>query len=80
MLMRQQEQLDTISQQRASPRQQDPAFDSTGLSQWKSSVGSTGVRTDDALMARYPVDDIKEKKMCDLHQSMMNISFKVAVG
>ena len=78
--MRQQEQLDTISQQRASQPQQDPAFDSTGPSQRKSIVGSTGVRADDALMARYHVDDITERKNCELHQSMKNISMKVAVG
>jgi len=90
MVMRQQEQLDTInSQQRASERQQeDPAFDDSNVvpSQLKSSVGSTPLLgdhdalMDEAPMARYPVDDITEKKMCDLHQSMKNISFKVAVG
>ena len=48
-------------------------------------MGSTAVLADrDALMdeapmALYPVDDITEKKMCDLHQSMKSISFKVAV-
>ena len=46
----------------------------------KSSVGSTGVPADDALLARYPVDDIKEKTNCELHQKMKNISMKVAVG
>ena len=35
---------------------------------------------DDALMARYPVDDITERENCELHQSMKNISMKVAVG
>lgn len=76
-----------MSQQRASERQQeDPAFHSIVPSQLKSSVGSTVVLPDrDALMdeapmARYPVDDITEKKMCDLHRSIKNISFKVAVG
>ena len=48
-------------------------------------MASTGVRADDALMddapmARYPVDDITERKNCELHQSMKNISMKVAVG
>src|SRR3990170_7436931 len=47
---------------------------------WKSSVGSTGVRADDALLARYPVDDIKERTSCELHMKMKNISMKVAVG
>ena len=31
-------------------------------------------------MARYPVDDITERKNCELHQSMKNISMKVVVG
>jgi hypothetical protein len=31
-------------------------------------------------MGRYPVDEIKGKTSCDLHQSMKNISRKVAVG
>jgi hypothetical protein len=31
-------------------------------------------------MDRYPVDDIREKTICELHQSMKNISMKVAVG
>ena len=30
--------------------------------------------------AHYPVDDITEKTDCELHMSMKNISFKVAVG
>jgi hypothetical protein len=82
MLKRQQEQMDRISQQRASPRQEqaDPALDSTVPSMRKSSVGSTGVRADDALLARYPMDDIKERTNCELHQKMKNISKKVAVG
>ena len=46
----------------------------------KSRVGSTGVRADDAPLARYPVDDIKERTNCELHQKMKNISMKVAVG
>ena len=31
-------------------------------------------------MAHYPVDDVTEKISCELHMSMKNISFKVAVG
>ena len=30
--------------------------------------------------AHYPVDDITEKTDCELHMSMKNMSFKVAVG
>ena len=76
MLKQQQEQLDKISNERASPRQEqaDPPLDIR-----RSSVGSTGVPADDALLARYPVDDIKEKTNCELHQKMKNISMKVAV-
>ena len=81
--MWQQEQIDTISQQRASQRQDeqpDPALDSTIPSMPKSSVGSTGVLAYDALLARYPVDDIKETTSCELHMKMKNISMKVADG
>jgi hypothetical protein len=31
-------------------------------------------------MDRYPVDDISGKTSCEMHQSMKNISMKVAVG
>jgi hypothetical protein len=31
-------------------------------------------------MDRYPVDDISGKTNCEMHQSMKNISMKVAVG
>jgi hypothetical protein len=31
-------------------------------------------------MDRYPVDDISGKTRCEMHQSMKNISMKVAVG
>ena len=46
----------------------------------KSSVGSTGVPADDALLAHYPVDDIQETTTCELHMKMKNISMKVADG
>ena len=46
----------------------------------KSNVGSTGVPADDALLARYPVDDIQETTTCELHMKMKNISMKVADG
>jgi hypothetical protein len=38
------------------------------------------VRADEAPMDRYPVDDIRGKTNCEMHQSMKNISMKVAVG
>src|SRR5664279_3609546 len=79
ILMRQRQQLDSLSQQRASPLQQDPLIVTTVPSQRKSSVGSTPV-VDDALMARYPVDDITERTNCELHMAMKNISMKVAAG
>jgi hypothetical protein len=31
-------------------------------------------------MDRYPVDDISRKTSCEVHQSMKNISMKVAVS
>ena len=46
----------------------------------KSNVGSTGVPADDALLARYPMDDIQETTTCELHMKMKNISMKVANG
>jgi hypothetical protein len=54
--------------------QQDPGFDSTAEpSQWKNSMASTWVKGDDAHvdeapMGHYPVDDIREKTNCELHQ------------
>ena len=41
----------------------------------RSSVGST---PGDALLDRYPVDDIMENTNCELHFKMKNISMKVA--
>jgi hypothetical protein len=40
---------------------------------------STGLGPDEAPMDGYPVDGIKDKTPCELHQSMRNISMKVAV-
>ena len=51
---------------------------SSDPSQRKSSVASMPV--DEAPMDRYPVDDLGEKRNCQLHQSMKNISMKVAEG
>ena len=84
ILQEHQEELHAIRQERASERYSP--FDSTVPSQWKSSVASTAAPADDdallhdAPMARYPVDDIQERKNCELHVSMKNISLKVAVG
>ena len=41
----------------------------------RSSVGST---PDDAMLGRYPVDDITENTNCELHVKITNISMKVA--
>jgi hypothetical protein len=38
------------------------------------------LRVDEALMDHYPVYDISGKTNCEMHQSMKNISMKVAVG
>jgi hypothetical protein len=68
-----QEQLDEIQRQGVTQLQlqQDPA--SGDPSQWQSSVASTGVWTDEALMDHYPVDNIRDRTNCELHQSMKNI-------
>ena len=46
----------------------------------KSSVGSTGVPADDALLAHYPEDDIQESTVCELHIKLKNLSMKVMDG
>lgn len=43
----------------------------------RSSVGSV---PDDAMLGRYPMDDITENINCELHVKMKNISMKVADG
>ena len=80
--MEQEEKIDTLILEWASQQQQhtDPALDSTVLSMPKSSMGSTGVLVDDALLARYPIDDINETTTCELHMKLKNIYMKVAVG
>ena len=50
-------------------------MDSTVPSMPRSSVGSA---LGDALLDRYPVDDIIENTNCELHFKMKNISMKVA--
>jgi hypothetical protein len=42
-------------------------------------MASMGVRANEAPMDRYPVDDIRDKTNCEMHQSMKNISMKVTV-
>ena len=82
--MRQQEQIDTLSQQCASQRQEYeqpyPALHSTLRTVPKSSVGSTGVPAAHALLAHNPVNDIQESTSCELHYKMNNISINVADG
>jgi hypothetical protein len=85
MFMSMQKQIQELRQTQAGPSHQlqleHPAFDSNdGPSQWRSSVASTGLGADEAPMGHYPIDEIKGKTSCELHQSMKNISTKVAVG
>ena len=76
---RQQQQIDSLSQERGSQQRQqladDPSLDSTVPSMPRSSVGSA---LGDALLDTYPVDDIIENTNCELHFKMKNISMKVA--
>jgi hypothetical protein len=86
LLARLNEQQQQIDELRGVVRQQYPALDITaGLSKRKSSVAESEAPTDDARQMieggpGYPVDGIKESTSCELHQRMMNISMKVAVG
>ena len=82
-MKRQQEQIDSISRQRASQQLQlEDHVPDAALSQQKSSVGSTQLQEPAAAppTASYPVDYVTEKTDCELHMSMRNISLKVAVG
>ena len=73
---RQQEQIDSLSQQRGSQQlADDPPMDSTVPYMPRSSVGSS---LGDALLDSYPVDDIMENTNYELHFKMKNISMKVA--
>ena len=80
--VQQQEQLDSISKQKASQLQLEGHAEAAPSDQRKSSVGSTNVENSEFQppAAHYPVDDITEKTDCELHMSMKNVSFKVAVG
>ena len=73
---RQQEQIDSLSQQRGSQQlADDPPMDSIVPSMSRSSMGSA---LGDALLDSYPVDCIMENTNCELHFKMKNISMKVA--
>ena len=76
----QQQQIDSLSQERGSQQRQQqaddrPALDSIVPSMSRSSVGSA---PGDALLDTYPVDDIGENTNCKLHFKIKNISLKVA--
>jgi hypothetical protein len=45
----------------------------------KKQHGFPEIRADEAPMDRYPVDAIRDKTYCELHQSTKNISIKLAV-
>ena len=81
-LKRQQEQLDSITQQRASQLQLEHLVVDASPSQRKSSVSSTqlDVSAFEPPAAHYPEDDITKKTNCELHMAMKNLSFQVAVG
>jgi hypothetical protein len=72
---------------RSAGPHEDHAAD-VGSQQQRSSMASTEVPAganaptiDGAPGPRYPVDDVQDiMKECELHQSMRNISFKVAIG
>ena len=51
-----------------------------GTSQRKSSVASATVGADEASNQTYPVDSITEKKTCELHEAVRNITMKAADG
>ena len=72
----QQKQIEELREQ--GPTHQLLQDSQGGPSQRRSSVASTGVGADEASMDRYPVDDIREKKSCELHVGVRNLSFKVA--
>jgi hypothetical protein len=76
MYFKQQKILEEIKSQGATQQQPEHALGDP--SQRRSSVASIGA--DEAPMDRYPMDDVREKTNCELHQAMKNISMKVAVG
>jgi hypothetical protein len=80
MYFQQQKALEELKSQGATQHQQQLEHASGDPSQRRSSVSSTELRANEAPMDRYPVDDISGKTNCEMHQSMKNISMKVAVG
>ena len=80
---RQQQQIDSLSQERGSQQRQQqaddrPSLDSTVPSMPRSSIGSA---PGDTLLDTYhPVHDIIKNTNCELHSKMKNISMKVADG
>jgi hypothetical protein len=75
MYEQQHQQIQELTQQRATPWQEHPASKPVPSTLQKSSVGSTG-----APLGHTPVDDITEKTLCELHQFMKNIPLHVAKG
>jgi hypothetical protein len=80
MYFQQQKALEELKSQGATQHQQQLEHVSGDPSQQRSSMASTEVRVDEAPIDRYPMDDISGKTNCEMHQSMKNISMKVAVG
>jgi hypothetical protein len=80
MYFQQPKALEELKSQGATQHQQQLEHASGNPSQRRSSVASMELRADEAPMDRYPVDDISGKTNCGMHQSMKNISMKVAVG
>jgi hypothetical protein len=76
----QQQQLQQLMRTQGSSHQEQPLLDNSGPSQRRSSVASTAVGDNEAPMGGYPVDGVNERTPCELHQSMKNLSWKVAVG
>ena len=69
----QQLQIQVLTQQRATPRQE--ASEPVPSTLPKTSVGSTG-----APLGHTPMDDITEKTSCEQIQKMKNIPMQVALG
>jgi hypothetical protein len=80
MYLQQQKALEELKLQGATQHQQQLEHASGDPSQRRSSVASTDLRVGEAPIDRYPVDDISGKTSYEMHQSMKNISMKVAVG
>jgi len=80
----QQQLIDALTSQRGTIGPFDPAFDIAAgpPSQRKSGVASMELvrPTDDITAPRYPVDDITEMEMFELHAKCMNRSVKVVAG